>query len=229
MIFDTFLAGIDTLIHVGANEGQERQLYALNNLKVLWVEALPEVHRILAKNLIDYPEQTCIQALVTDSTGQLHTFHVSNNMAASSSVFEFAMHKDMWPEVIFSHDVELISMTLDEAVKRSAFKVAGRCALVMDTQGSELLVLKGAAEILKSFQFVKTEAADFESYVGGTTVTALVDYLAAHGFGLVAQEPFAEHPEGGRYFELLFKRRNLWRDWLYSLSRYRAKRVLPYN
>ena len=44
-------------------------------------------------------------------------------------------------------------------------------ALVMDTQEPELLILKGAEPMLSQFKYIKTEAADFESYVGGTTET----------------------------------------------------------
>ncbi len=214
MSLDSYLSEVGALIHVGANEGQERQIYASHNLKVLWIEALPEVYSILRANLSDVPGQDCIQALLTDHSGQRHTFHVSNNSAASSSIYDLGLHRDIWPDVTFSRDVELVSSTLDEVVVTANFQFASSSALVMDTQGSELLVLKGGSRVLKSFQYIKTEAADFESYVGGTTVSELNDYLTAHGFMLVAQEPFAEHPSGGRYFELLFKRRKSWRDWL---------------
>ena len=41
---------------------------------------------------------------------------------------------------------------------------------MLDTQGAELLVLKGAAGLLHRFQFIKVEAADFESYANGCRV-----------------------------------------------------------
>lgn len=66
--------------------------------------------------------------------------------------------------------------------------------------------LKGCEGCVRSYSYIKTEAADFESYRGCTSVVELTAYLADRGFDLVAQEPFAEHPNGGRYFELLFRK-----------------------
>ena len=178
---------------------------------VLWIEALPEVYRILQTNLAGLPQQEAVQGLVTDRPGQRHTFHVASNSGASSSIYDFALHRDIWPEVTFTHDVELVSTTLDAIIAETGTDLSRIGALVMDTQGSELLVLKGASRVLKAVSYVKTEAADFESYKGCTTVAELTAYLAGLGFNLVAQEPFAEHPGGGRYYELLFRRRSLGR------------------
>jgi hypothetical protein len=36
-------------------------------------------------------------------------------------------------------------------------------AIILDTQGSELLILKGAQATLRQASYVKVEAADFES------------------------------------------------------------------
>jgi len=79
-------------------------------------------------------------------------------------------------------------------------------ALVMDTQGSELLVLKGATKSLGQFKFIRTEAADFESYAHCTRVEELTSYLGRFGFKLIRSDKFAESPKGGQYFDLLYVR-----------------------
>ena len=203
---DSFLSQIRGLIHVGANEGQERDLYAEHDLTVLWVEALPETFALLEANLSGTPKQKAALGLVTDEAGQTHVFHVSDNQAASSSIYEFTLGRDIWPEVGFPRSVELFSRTLDEIVATAGMAPSKFEALVMDTQGSELLVLKGAPRILEQVTYIKTEAADFEAYKGCTTVDELTSYLAERGFRLVGQEPFAERPAGGRYYELYFTR-----------------------
>jgi hypothetical protein len=38
-----FLRRTKGVVHVGANEGQERDIYARYNLNVLWIEPLPDV------------------------------------------------------------------------------------------------------------------------------------------------------------------------------------------
>ena len=78
--------------------------------------------------------------------------------------------------------------------------------LVMDTQGAELLVLKGAGDLLKSFRYIKTEAADFEAYVGCCQVEDLSEYLARFGFREVRRKSFAGKVEGGQYYDVLYQR-----------------------
>ncbi len=80
-------------------------------------------------------------------------------------------------------------------------------ALVLDTQGAELLVLKGATAVLRQVKFVKVEAADFKkSYKGGATAAAIEEYLKDFSLLCVGRSVFARHPRGGNYYDLLFKK-----------------------
>jgi hypothetical protein len=47
--------------------------------------------------------------------------------------------------------------------------------LVLDTQGSELLILKGAEKILRNFSYIKVEAADFNAYEGCCQIDELIE------------------------------------------------------
>jgi hypothetical protein len=97
-------------------------------------------------------------------------------------------------------------MTLPAALHKAGIDPQGYDALVMDTQGSELLVLRGAASMLRSFKSIKTEAADFEAYKGGTTVSELVGFLRPFGFRLRRKDQFATRTAGGAYYDILFIR-----------------------
>ena len=77
-----FLSLISGVIHVGANEGQERELYARYNLNVLWFEPIPEVFQRLARNILPYPNQHAVQALLTDQDKKKYIFHIANNDGA---------------------------------------------------------------------------------------------------------------------------------------------------
>ena len=199
-----FLAQVKRLIHVGANSGQERDLYAAHGVEVLWIEALPETFAKLIDNIRGVPRQRAIRALVTDKDGADYVFHVANNEGESSSILDLAQHRDIWPAVLFERDVALRSTTLDTLLGDDL----RHDALVMDTQGSELLVLQGARRLLRHVKFVKTEAADFESYVGCAKVDDITSFLARHGFALIGKDKFAERAAGGTYFELLFEKRS---------------------
>ena len=48
---DLFLNQATGVIHIGANSGQERKLYARHDLDVLWIEPNPKVFKELQKNI----------------------------------------------------------------------------------------------------------------------------------------------------------------------------------
>jgi FkbM family methyltransferase len=201
-----YLKHVTGLIHVGAHSGQERYLYAKHNLNVVWVEAQPSVFTELCDNIKSYPSQTAANYLITDCDDAEYVFHIANNRGESSSIFELHEHKNIWPEVHFERDVTLRSITLDSLLRKLGTRATNYQALVIDTQGSELLVLKGATELLSNLEFVRTEAADFESYLGGAKVDELIDYLNGHSFRLIRQDPFPQPVSGrGRQYDLLFQ------------------------
>ena len=78
--------------------------------------------------------------------------------------------------------------------------------LVLDTQGSELLILKGAEKILRSFSYIKVEAADFNAYEGCCQIDELIEYLQKFNFFEKKRSKFAEHPSGSAYYDLIFYR-----------------------
>jgi FkbM family methyltransferase len=199
---DGFLREVGSVIHVGANTGQERDIYARHDLDVLWIEPIPDIYDRLRANLEAYPKQKALNALVTDEEGIEYAFNLCNNDGLSSSIFSFKGH-ELWPNIQMIAQIKLRSRTLGNIVAES-----GRSydALVMDTQGSELLVLKGARDVLRQVYFIKTEAANFEFYQGCTTVDELTGYLREHDFKLIAQTKFAETKDGRFYCDLIFKR-----------------------
>lgn len=201
-----FLALCSGVIHVGANIGQERELYAGHGLKVVWIEPIPQIYDHLCRNIRAYPDQVAIRSLITDRDGETCTLHISSNYGASSSILDLHLHREIWPAVHYVNDIELISARLPSALRDSGIDTAAYDALAIDTQGSELLVLQGAEEILPRFKYIKAEAADFESYKSCPTVDEIRGYLGAQGFRLIRKDKFAERAAGGAYYELLFER-----------------------
>jgi FkbM family methyltransferase len=201
-----FLRGARGVIHVGANVGQERDLYARHGLAVLWVEPVPAVFETLTRNIAGLPGQQAACALVTDRDGEPTVLHVANNEGASSSILALGRHREIWPEVEFVEDIPLSSTTLPTLLRKLGRAAGDFDVLVLDTQGSEGLVLAGAQPLLAHLAWIRTEAADFEAYVGCTTVVRLQAFLEPLGFRLRQQRKFAEAPDGGAYFDLLFGR-----------------------
>lgn len=206
---ERFLDGARGVIHIGANTGQERHTYLLCQLPVIWVEPVPETFRVLSENIIGFHGQRAIQCLVTDRDDEEYAFHVANNGGASSSILDLSLHRDIWPNVEFSNTIRLRSSTISSLLSRESIDPSDFDVLVMDTQGSELLVLRGAESILHNFRYIRSEAADFEAYEGGCRLSELSEFLLARGFVEVYRKVFASHPAGGHYYDVLFYGKSL--------------------
>ena len=203
---DRFLKKVSGVIHVGANTGQERDTYKAFGLQVIWIEPISEVFQTLRTNLVGYSGQRALQYLVTDQDDAEYLFHIANNGGQSSSIFDFQMHRDIWPQIAYERDITLRSTTLTSLIQKEQINATDYQALILDTQGSELLVLKGARAILSGFRFVKLEVADFESYKGCCQVRDIEQFLHPYGFVEFARRKFAERPAGGNYYDIIYKR-----------------------
>ncbi len=203
---DRYIRRISGVIHVGANHGNERNLYRKYRLPVVWVEPIPEVFDLLESNIKSYRYQQALKCLVTDQDNVEYEFHISSNDGASSSILDFKLHKDIWPEVVYEKTIKLQSLTLTTLLKQEGIDAGDYDALVMDTQGSELLVLKGAAPLLHNFKYIETEVADFESYEGCCQLKDIDSFLKEHGFKEYSRHKFAEHSNGGSYYDIVYER-----------------------
>jgi 2-O-methyltransferase len=203
---DRFLQKVSGVIHVGANAGQERELYAKFGLRILWIEPIPEVFEKLKANVENFPRQHALKCLVTDQDNVVYPFHIANNEGHSSSILDLNLHKDIWPEVAYEKTITLRSKTLPSLLEEEHVDYSEYDSLVMDTQGSELLVLKGAVSILENFTYIKTEVPDFESYTGCCQLADIASFLAQHGYREFSRQKNAERPNVGSYYDIVYKR-----------------------
>ena len=204
---DRFLRQVSGVIHVGANTGQERDLYEDYGLSVLWVEPIPEVFSQLKANIKGFKDQRALQALVAEVDGKEYEFHIANNDGESSSIFNFKHHKDIWPDVDFTATITLNSVTLASLLEKEGIDPAKYQALILDTQGSEMLVLLGSRPVLGYFEFIKLEVADFESYQGCCQLPAVNDFMKENGYREFSRNKFASRAEGGSYFDIVYRKR----------------------
>ena len=175
---DDFLRGVQGVVHVGSNTGQERALYSEYGLRVLWVEPIAEVFDELVANLASHPRQRAIRALLTDQDDAEYDFGISSNKGQSSSLLPLARHREMWPRIQYVESRRLRGITLQSLFRRERLSARDYQALVLDVQGAELMVLKGAGDLLQEFRFIKAEAADFESYAGRCSARRLTSLFA---------------------------------------------------
>ena len=200
----SFLSDAGGIIHVGANTGQERELYQHYGLNVIWIEPIPEVFKVLEDNIRDFPLQKAYQYLVTDENDKQYNFNIANNFGKSSSILELNQHKDIWPDVKYEREITLQSIRLPKLLENELIDIKKYNTLIMDTQGSELLVLKGANNVLKHFKYIKTEVCDFESYTGCCQLDGINQFLGENGFKPYSKDLFATREGGGSYYDVTY-------------------------
>lgn len=188
-----------TVVHIGAHHGQEAASYnAMLARRVCWIEANPETFEILNSNLSDFQannktlihrvlgdeptEHICINALITETNGDQHEFFRFNNEGASDSVFHLA-DKDRFGDLKETGDVmRLSSNTLDTTLRNHGVDPEEVDVLVLDTQGAELLCLKGAEATLSNLKYLESEISTKPVYEGGVLYDELAAWLDERGF-----------------------------------------------
>lgn len=203
----SYLSKVRGVIHIGANIGQECEIYAAYGLPVIWIEPIPEVFQKLVSNIAIFPEQKAYNYLVTDTDGEERTLYVADNEGASSSMLKFSEHTKMWPQVRFTTALKMKGARLASIIDTEKIDLAAFDALVLDTQGSELKILSGSREVLPGFSYIKVEVPNFESYEGCCQLDELNRFMVQQGFSEKSRIPFMHQPGVGTYFDVLYERR----------------------
>jgi FkbM family methyltransferase len=194
------------IIHVGANAGQERDLYAAFGLYVMWIEPIPEVFEALRLNISGFPKQRAYNYLVADDDGKEYQLHIADNAGASSSILDLAKHKEMYPQIAYKGAIAVRASTLSSILTAEKLDIRRFDAMVLDTQGSELKILKGAIGLLSKFKFVKVEVPDFESYKDCCQIAELSRFMSSNGFRERSRHPITHTPGVGTYFDVIYER-----------------------
>lgn len=170
------------IVIVGAWRGHEvaRLLARYPNCNVVCYEPLAhEFNRLVARYRSE-PRVRCVMAAVSDTHGATASFHVPEVVGTGSLLPP--VEGGRTPSI---GTTEVTTVRLDD--DPNVADVARVDCLWIDTQGSELHVLRGASELLTRTHAVFAEvAAGDVPYVGGATFLELDQELSGQGFGLVS-------------------------------------------
>lgn len=167
---------IHGVVHVGAHLGEEAQIYdGLGINKVVWVDANPDVMSKLHVNVDPY-HHLCINALLSDEDKEEVKFNVTNYDGMSSSVFEFGTHPQFSPDTVVEQIKYLPATTLDNLA--AVYNFDGCDMLNIDTEGSELMILKGGIKTLPQFQLLYLEVRTDNVYDGAPLVDEMDAFLS---------------------------------------------------
>lgn len=163
---------ITGVVQAGAHYGEELEDYERLGIKeVVCFEPCKESFNILMK------KKTKNHSFYNAALGRAELFlninKTSVNGGQSNSLLQPKKHLEYYPEIIFEGVEEVAVVRLDMFLH-----VKNECNfLVMDVQGYELEVLKGATETLKHIDYIYTEVNREELYENCAMVEDLDNYL----------------------------------------------------
>lgn len=197
----TFDVPVTGLIHVGANRASEYPIYhARTHGPLLYVEAIPEMAEFVRQRLDPHrPQHFVRQAVVSDVTGETISFHVASNDGLSSSMLAPGRHAEIRPSIKFEKTLELRTERLDDLLAARP-EGAAYNVLLLDVQGAELKVLKGAPELLSRVDAVFAEVSSEPLYEGGCTFLEVTSLLAEAGLVFRTAEMKADVGWGDAFY-----------------------------
>lgn len=189
-VHDLGLQPLQGIVQVGASFGQEIREFAGHGFtRGVFIEPLLEPFNALATLCKQYPNYVAVNALCTSTNGKEVEFFVASNGGQSSSAMKPLNHLDEFSYVRFDQKIKLVGHQLDAVL--SFLRQNGHSSacekpdlLYMDTQGSELEVLKGATSTLAAVDLVITEVTRNQMYEGAPSLAELTSFLNAHDFAL---------------------------------------------
>jgi FkbM family methyltransferase len=188
------------ILHLGGHRGQEAPVYDWFNKKVLWIEAIPEIFDYLNDYLNYFYNQKALCALLGDQNKRKKKFYISNSDSSCSSIFDFSnlvKEGKLWPDRKFQMQkvLELEMKTLDKVFEENNVDSSIYDHWVLDLQGAEILVLKGAKQSLSSCNSIYIEISKEQYYEkGSATWLEIKNFMVQNNFKLI-EEPTLSHTE----------------------------------
>jgi len=154
-----------TVIHIGANKGQDRSQYILIGVKrIYWGEAFPPLANQLQKK---FPSDQVIYGAFTNKNTGYKTLHVSALGTIGSR--KLKIHETNFTSPNKTLDQEFGNLELVKPI-----------LLVIDTDGAELEILEGGKNFLKHVKWLVIE--QYWTWDNGRWHTKLTKLASDYGF-----------------------------------------------
>lgn len=183
------LLGTETIVDIGANEGQYARYLRDSGFagRIVSVEPLARPFQRLARRAAADPDWETVHSAVSDRPGSL-TIHVSANSVSSSALPMLAAHARVDPNSTYVDDERVPATTVDRLVEECGIDPS-TSLLKIDVQGLESAVLDGASATLVSFAAVELELSLVPLYDEESLMAELVSRMEDARFDLWILEP----------------------------------------
>jgi len=181
-VFEKYKPKITGIIHIGAHYGNEVHSYMQHGVpKVAFFEPLQRNFDILEQNIQSYSDRVSSHRVALGSANGSTTMNISSNDAQSSSILNPKVHLEAHPEVSFDGTEVVDLAMLDDYDYNYNF-------MVIDVQGYELEVLKGATKTLETVDYLYCEVNQDEVYEGNALIGDIDSFLEDYSFKRVETE-----------------------------------------
>lgn len=189
---------LNTILHVGAHTCQEYHKYdACGASNIFWVEGNSELVKE-NKLRLSKPQNTIIEAVVSEFDDEPVKFHIANN-SQSSSILELGTHKQLFPNTKYIKSTVKHTQKLDNIYSKYCNGMYIDL-LNLDIQGAELLALKGFKENLHRVSCIYTEINTDSVYKDCALAEHLDEFLSKFNFSRVETKMWKNHPWGDGFY-----------------------------
>jgi FkbM family methyltransferase len=178
-ISQTLVRQAKGVLHIGGHYGEEAEVYNALRKPVLWVEGVSDYYKVLIENIGAYPFQKALNYFLSDTHQISAPFYVTNNEGSSSSLLKLN-DKNPYKGLEVSKVMTVETFRLTEII--SSNEIINYDHWIIDVQGAELRVLKGAREYLKFAKTLVIECSTYDLYATQAHFHQIADYLSDLGF-----------------------------------------------
>ena len=196
--------GVDTVLDVGANEGQDARFMRQLGFggRIISFEPLAVAHQRLQRYAANDPLWTVGPRMALgDHEGEVRINVASNGGASSSILGMLETHEQAAPDVRYVGTEVVPISRLDFLPSGFLQNGEKQIFLKVDVQGYELQVLDGAKELLKRIVGAQLEVSFVALYKGQALVPPLIDYMMRKGFEIWGIIPGFTDNSSGRMLQ----------------------------
>lgn len=178
LCIDFFIYRAKGVLHIGAFDGKQfARHYSDFGKPVIWIEANDSIFPVLKKHIEVFPNQRAFNLLLGSKNCESEFYEFTN--LGSSSIYPINK-QNPW-DLSFKTLRRLRMSTL--AKNFTEQDLLDFDFWVIDTQGAELEVLKGAGKLLQNCcRWLYVEVSNNTEFQGGAEFTEVSRFLSEHGF-----------------------------------------------
>lgn len=193
---------IDLVIDVGANDGGYGRFLRRGSYtgQILSFEPLSKAHADLMAATADDADWFVAPRMALGESDGETKINIAGNSTSSSVLPMAALHQAAAPSSVYQ-GIEAVPLRRLDAFEHAAITYARSILLKIDTQGYEMPVLRGAAQLLRRVSGIQLELSVVALYEGQTTYREIIQWLADQGFELWNLLPGFTDPGSGRMLQ----------------------------